>query len=142
MPMTFDQYSNCSFGCLYCFSTYRRAIGGPKEAYLNHEVSPVNVDSFKKIFTDPDSSQFGEYVKARKVMQWGGMSDPFCFFEKEFGVGLEILRFLREIDYPISISTKGIWWAKDERYMELFRDNPKWNVKVSIITLDKAKQPR
>ena len=28
MPMTFDTYSNCSFGCIYCFSQYQRGIGG------------------------------------------------------------------------------------------------------------------
>ena len=33
MPMTFDTYSNCSFGCVYCFSQYQRGIGGGKESY-------------------------------------------------------------------------------------------------------------
>lgn len=28
LPVTFDTYSNCSFGCVYCFSQYQRAIGG------------------------------------------------------------------------------------------------------------------
>jgi DNA repair photolyase len=136
MPMTFDTYSNCSFGCLYCFSQFQRAIGGAKENYLNKEVKSVNIDRVKKIFTNPDCSQFGEYVRQHKVMQWGGLSDQFDGFEKKNGVTLELLRFFKEIDYPLCFSTKSVWWTKDERYMELFRGQKNWNVKFSIITLD------
>lgn len=140
MPMTFDQYSNCSFGCLYCFSQSQRGIGNGKEDYVKKaNVQAADIDRIVRIFLDPDCSTFGPYVKQRRVIQWGGLSDPFCNFERDRGVGLEILRFLRKIDYPVCFSTKGVWWTKDPRYVELFRDNPKWNVKVSIVTLDTAK---
>ena len=72
-------------------------------------------------------------------MQWGGLSDQFDEFERERGVTLELLRFFREIDYPLCFSTKATWWLDDERYTELFKDNPKWNCKFSIITLDENK---
>lgn len=134
MPMTFDTYSNCSYGCIYCFSQFQRAIGGNKEKYLRKEVHSVNVEKIKRIFTNPDNSQFGDYVKARKVMQWGGLSDQFDEFERKYGITLELLRFFREIDYPICFSTKATWWLDDSRYTELFKDNPNWNVKFSIIT--------
>lgn len=139
MPMTFDTYSNCSYGCLYCFSQFQRAIGGAKESYLHKQVKPVSVKRVKRIFEEPESSQFGEYIKQRKVMQWGGLSDQFDEFERRFGVTLELLRFFREIDYPLCFSTKATWWLNDPRYTELFKDNPKWNVKFSIITLDEEK---
>lgn len=139
MPMTMDTYSNCSFKCKYCFSQFQRGVGKQKEEYLRNEVTWVNPKSVKKIFTDPDSSQFGEYVKQRKVMQWGGLSDQFDENERKYGKTLELLRFFREIDYPISFSTKSTWWLDDSRYTELFKDNPKWNVKFSIITLDEHK---
>jgi DNA repair photolyase len=137
MPMTFDQYSLCTWGCLYCFAAFQKECGASRrEAYLANRPKAVNVKSFKKHFLDPDSSQFGEYIKSKKVMQWGGMADPFCTLEKKHGVGLEILRFLRELDYPLTFSTKGTWWVRDERYAELFRNNPKWTVKVTLITQD------
>jgi DNA repair photolyase len=151
MPMTFDQHNNCGYKCLYCFATFQRATGGKtgtkmaasnnarKEAYLAGEVTPVNVGRVKKIFTELDSSQFGPYVADKRVMQWGGMGDPFCPFEKKLGTGLELLKFFKEIDYPLCLSTKGTWWLNDERYTELFRGQKNWNVKVSIITLDKEK---
>lgn len=144
MPMTFDTYSNCSFGCIYCFSQYQRGIGGAKEHYLKKEVNPVNVKKIKQMFLNPDehAGQFAEYIKQRRVMQWGGLSDQFDGFERKFGVSLELLRFFKEIDYPLCFSTKATWWTQDERYMELVRGQKNWNFKFSVITLDEEKARR
>lgn len=141
MPMTFDTYSNCSFGCMYCFSQFQRGIGGAKENYLYKDVKHVSVDKIKRMFTDPDKygGQFKEYIKQRKVMQWGGLSDQFDGFERKYGITLELLRFFKEIDYPLCFSTKATWFTEDERYMELIRGQKNWNFKFSIITLDEHK---
>ena len=141
MPMTFDTYSNCSFGCMYCFSQFQRGIGKAKEEYLHKEVKNVSVDKIKKMFTDPDNhaGQFKEYIKQRKVMQWGGLSDQFDGFERKRGVTLELLKFFKEIDYPLCFSTKATWFTEDERYMDLIRGQKNWNFKFSIITLDEHK---
>lgn len=139
MPMTFDTYSNCAFGCMYCFAQFRRALGSCKEHYLNKDVKYVNVEKIKKMFTDPDkyAGQFATYIKQRRVMQWGGMSDQFDGYERKYGKTLELLRFFKEIDYPLCFSTKAAWFTEDERYMELIRGQKNWNFKFSIITLDK-----
>lgn len=144
MPMTFDTYSNCSFGCVYCFSQYQRGIGGAKEHYLAKEVTPVNVKKIKQMFLNPDehAGQFAQYIKQRRVMQWGGLSDQFDGFERKYGVSLELLRFFKDIDYPLCFSTKATWWTEDERYMELVRGQRNWNFKFSIITLDEEKARR
>ena len=141
MPMTFDTYGNCSFGCLYCFSQFQRAVGDTKEAYLHKDVRNVSVNHVKKMFSDPDQygGQFKEYIKDRKVMQWGGLSDQFDGFERKNGVTLELLKFFKEIDYPLCFSTKSTWFTEDERYMELIRGQKNWNFKFSIITLDEQK---
>lgn len=139
MPMTFDTYSNCSFGCMYCFSQFQRALGGAKDKYLAKEVMAVNVEKVKRMFLHPDESQFGQYIKQRRVMQWGGLSDQFDGFERKYGKTLELLRFFKEIDYPLCFSTKGTWWTQDERYMELVRGQKNWNFKFSVITLDEDK---
>lgn len=141
MPMTFDTYSNCSFGCMYCFSQFQRGIGKAKEEYLHKDVKNVSVDKIKKMFTDPDNhaGQFKGYIKQRKVMQWGGLSDQFDGFERKRGVTLELLKFFKEIDYPLCFSTKATWFTEDERYMDLIRGQKNWNFKFSIITLDEHK---
>lgn len=141
MPMTFDTYSNCSFGCLYCFSQFQRAIGNGKENYLHKSVDNVNPKKIKQMFSDPDkyAGQFATYIKQRRVMQWGGLSDEFDGYERKLGVTLDLLRFFKEIDYPLCFSTKATWFTKDERYMELIRGQKNWNFKFSIITKDAAK---
>lgn len=141
MPMTFDTYSNCSFGCLYCFSQFQRAIGNGKENYLQKSVKNVNPKKIMQMFSDPDkyAGQFATYIKQRRVMQWGGLSDEFDGYERKFGVTLELLRFFKEINYPLCFSTKATWFTKDERYMELIRGQKNWNFKFSIITKDAEK---
>ena len=141
MPMTFDTYSNCSFGCLYCFSQFQRAIGNGKENYLHKSVENVNPKKIKQMFSDPDkyAGQFATYIKQRRVMQWGGLSDEFDGYERKYGVTLDLLRFFKEINYPLCFSTKATWFTKDERYMELIRGQKNWNFKFSIITKDAEK---
>ena len=118
MPMTMDTYSNCSYKCIYCFSQFQRGIGEGKEAYLNNEVKWVNPEKFKEIWLHPEKSQFGDYIKAKRTMQWGGLSDQFDENERKYGKTLEMLRWLREHapDQQISFSTKATWWLDDPRY--------------------------
>jgi DNA repair photolyase len=149
MPMTFDQYSRCSFDCLYCFSFFQRSlkkynpITETSKLYTEELPSTISKKTFMNIFMGKSTSQtfkqFEGYIQNRMVMQWGGMSDPFDIFEKRYGVGLDILNNLYEIEYPICFSTKGIWWLDDERYACLFRGNDFWNVKMSIINLDSGR---
>lgn len=137
LPMTLDTYSNCSFGCVYCFSQYQRGIGGGAENYFNKKVKSINVEKVKKIFSGEDTkSQFYKYVKDKRPIQYGGLSDEFDGFERKYGKTYELLSYLKEIDYPICFSTKGAWEMFDDKYRELFKGADNWNFKFSIITLD------
>ena len=137
MPMTFDTYSNCSFGCVYCFSQFQRGLSSNNpEAYFAKTVRSVNPEKVKKIFTFEKESQFSEYVRQRKTFQWGGLSDQFDGFERKYGVTLDLLKFFKEQNYPICFSTKATWWLDDKRYTSLFKGQKNWNCKFSIITND------
>ena len=143
LPVTFDTYSNCSFGCVYCFSQYQRGVGKPKEKYLNKEVASINPDKIKRLFSGQiPNSQFWKYIESRRPIQWGGLSDQFDGYEKRYGVTYEVLKYLREINYPICFSTKSAWVFKDPKYQELFKDADNWNMKFSIITLDEKDAAR
>lgn len=143
LPLTFDTYSNCSFGCVYCFSQYQRGIGGAKEDYFSKKVKAVSPEKIKKIFSLEDkNNQFYQYIKTRRPIQYGGLSDQFDGFEKKYGVTYEILKYLREINYPICFSTKSAWVFHDPKYQELFKGADNWNVKFSIITLDEKDAKR
>lgn len=137
LPMTLDTYSNCSFGCVYCFSQYQRGIGNTADDYIAKRVKCINVERVKKIIGGEDkNSQFYEYIKDRRPIQYGGLSDQFDGFERKYGKTYELLKYLREIEYPISFSTKSAWVFHDPKYQELFRGADNWNMKFSIITLD------
>lgn len=143
LPMTLDTYSNCSFGCVYCFSQYQRGIGGSAEDYYAKKVKSINVEKVKKIFSGEDTkSQFYQYVKDKRPIQYGGLSDEFDGFEKKYGKTYELLSYLKEIDYPICFSTKGAWEMFDDKYRELFKGADNWNFKFSIITLDEKDASR
>jgi DNA repair photolyase len=128
--------------CQYCFSFFKRANDPmTQEAYLSHKVKSVEVKHVIDMFTDPDKygGQFTYYIKNRIPMQWGGLSDGFDYYEKKFGLSLELLKFFRKINYPISISTKGTWFVKDPKYVEAIYGGSNIHWKVSIITLDAEK---
>lgn len=149
LPMVLDTYNQCSYGCLYCFAQFQKSVGHAKRNYVGGRVGAFNVPALIQLFSPNAPAgrdrhhfgiwQFGQYVRARKVVQWGGMSDPFCNLERKHGVGLALMRHLHSIRYPVSFSTKGTWFLDDPRYAELLQGNDFWHFKVSIITQDAAK---
>ena len=153
MPMTFDTYSKCSYHCIYCFSFYQKShlLKGYDSAKNEvKEIRSVNPEKVIRLFDNALANktenvsksdlQFYPYIQARRLMQWGVLADGFDEWERRFGISLELLKYFDSIDYPLSISTKGAWWTKDSRYMDLFKKHQhNWHVKISIITLDKQK---
>lgn len=142
LPVTFDTYSNCSFGCVYCFSQYQRGLGKSAEKYFAKEVTSVNPEKIRQIFTLERMTQFSPWIAAHRPIQWGGLSDQFDEFERKYGVTLEILKTMKELNYPICFSTKSAWVFHDPRYVSLFEGQDNWNVKFSIITLDEKNARR
>lgn len=137
LPMTLDTYSNCSYGCVYCFSQYQRGTGNGKIDYKNKVCKSIDVEKTKRILSGEDKdSQFYRYVIQKRPIQYGGLSDQFDEFERKYGKTLELLKFLRQIKYPICFSTKAAWVFEDERYRRLFHGADNWNMKFSIITLN------
>lgn len=149
MPMTFDTYSTCSFNCLYCFSFFQKShtmkgyAGGKKVRSVNPQ-RVRNLFNYAKAHKDEEiakpNRQFTEYIRDEVLMQWGGLADQFDRFERGLGVTLELMKFFDEIDYPLSYSTKGVWWTKEDEYMDLVEKHAhNWHYKVSIITDDTKK---
>lgn len=141
MPMTFDTYSNCAHQCVYCFAFFQRAVGGAKDDYLHHRVKAVDVERVKRLFRldaellkSSRYEQFAWYIRKGHVLQWGGLSDGFDWYERKFRKSLELLRFFCEINYPISISTKGVWFLDDPEYVDVLRGAKNVHIKYSIIT--------
>lgn len=148
MPMAFDTYSKCSYNCLYCFAYFQKTH--TCEGYTSGHIRAVNPKRVKNIFDSAFRNKQGTvskvdyaffpYIQNKRMMQWGGLADEFDEWERRYGITLELLRYFDKIDYPLSFSTKAVWWTKDERYMELFKRHAhNWHVKISIITADEEK---
>jgi DNA repair photolyase len=136
MPMAFDTYNYCSYKCLYCFTYYQNRWS---EDYVNKNLKWVRAESVKRMFLKPPNNGFGTMIKNRMPMQWGALSEPFDLLEQKLGITLDLLKFFREIDYPIAFSTKSTWFLDDPRYTDVIRNAKNFHFKVSIITLDEAK---
>jgi len=151
MPMTFDTYNKCSYNCLYCFSYFQKSIslgeGGSVKGNQDYQNKTklcwVDPEKIKSLFLFQAKAQgyiqFYDYIRDRKVMQWGGLADQFDEFERKHGITLKLLEFFKKIDYPLCFSTKGTWWIYDERYREVVSQQDNWNCKFSIINLDETR---
>lgn len=140
MPMTFDQYSNCSFWCIYCFATFQRSIWLAGIDYWKREtVKWANIKKFKSMRDKDSKSPFRKYIEDRKTMQRWWMGDPMCKFEEEFWVGYEILKHLREKNYPCRFSSKSDLILRNEKYFKVFEWAKNFYYMASIITYDEDK---
>jgi len=137
LPLTFDQYNFCSFGCQYCFGVQFK-VNNP--AYKDTSIKYVNAKRLSEILKGkyPKNPYYENFFKNRFIFHWGGLTEPFCNFEKKYNIGLKILETLKELKYPTLFSTKGLsMFMDDKKYMSVFEDNAKHNnfaFQFSIIT--------
>jgi len=147
LPLTFDQYSICSYNCLYCFAFYQRAMNAQSaEDFWKRKVYAVDVEWLKSIFKGEETDK--GYPKKIKAMidqgiplHWGGLSDPADEYEKKFKVGYELIKFLKEINYPTLFSIKGDAFLLPE-YQEIFKGSKNFKFQLSIISADDKLAPK
>lgn len=92
------------------------------------------VHDFRKVMhdyiTEPDP------LGRRRVVQFGGLGEPFCNFEKKHGVSLRMLKLFTKYNQPVRVSTKGgDLLLKDNRYIDALAAGNFW-VAFSIISVD------
>lgn len=139
MPMTFDSYSFCSLGCLYCFA-YVFKCNNP--AIQGHgQLKSLDTSRLVKSMSGKAKDKMGElfwrtFYRHKFLLHWGGLADPFCNFERHNKFGYPFMRALGEMDYPTLFSFKGDT-IFDKRYVKLFEKYSKqknFAFQVSIIT--------
>lgn len=127
LPLTFDQYNTCSFGCKYCFSVQFRECN-PTKKKNGSNLGNVNASKLCDIFKGKYQSNeyYKNLISKRFVFHWGGLAEPFCHIEKKYGTGLEIIKFLKELKYPTLFSTKGLSLIVDNpNYINIFESASK-----------------
>lgn len=143
LPLTFDQYSVCSYNCLYCFAFYQRAMNASSaEDFWDRKIHAVDPDYIKAIINQDEAlnknrgtARLIAMVKQKLPLHWGGLSDPADEYEKQFGVGLEIIKHLRKAEYPTLFSIKGDAFLKPE-YLKEFEGSKNFKFQMSITSAD------
>lgn len=140
MPLTFDSYNFCSLSCLFCFAYFFKCNN---PAIDKIELKSINVESLKlamlgKGKNERDKELYKNFFSKKFLLHWGGLADPFCNFERKNKVGLELIKFLGEQNYPTLFSFKGNTIFDDE-YLKVFEKYSKqknFAFQTSIITRD------
>lgn len=140
MPMTFDHFSYCSLGCLYCFAYFFKSNNPSsqgKKAVLKSIDPEKKLQAMQGRTTNQNDALFYKCFYSKKfLLHWGGLADPFCGFEKKNSVGLHFLEGLGEMNYPTLLSFKG-GSVFQEEYKQLFKKYAKqrnFAFQTSIIT--------
>lgn len=110
---TIDPYQNCEFGCTYCDSTIDNTIFVKTNA----------VQLLKK-----------EILTMEKgTIIIGSVVDPYQMAEKKYGITRELLKTVKQENFPVHILSKS---TLIERDIDLLSNMNDCLVTVSITTLD------
>jgi DNA repair photolyase len=143
LPFSFDTYDNCSFYCAYCFAFGFRSVNPTmcKRFLTRKDIKAVNPRAVKNLFLGNGKSKDGRvfydyFIKHKLPIQWGGLAEPAGKLEEKYRVGLELIKFFNDINYPLRFSIKGNAFA-DGDYLNEFSKNPDlFKFSISITTLD------
>ena len=115
LPIRLDSYSGCSFGCVYCMERL-------KDRRRNRVPQPFESVRAVKDFMAGKRTYYTNWCDWNIPLHWGGISDPFQPCELRYRRSYEILRALKDFNYPVVISTKSTLLLRDE-YKELLGKN-------------------
>lgn len=120
-PIRLDSYNRCQFGCVYCFS--RRRATETSERGLKEASPAAFAKRLERVDRGLIRSALDEFLSERVPIQLGGLQDPFSPMEAKRGITRDLLRILRESNYPTLISTKGELFLRDDYLNELAQMN-------------------
>jgi len=137
LPMTFDNLSYCSLGCVYCFA-YIQKTNNPSFNTKLHSVNNrvlINTLRGKPPKGGRHGSLYRHFIKKRFVLHWGGLADPFCNFEKANNLSYPIIKVLAEEKYPTLFSFKGsaVFRPNFRKLFSKYAGNKSFAFQVSII---------
>ncbi len=152
MPFNMDIWDGllCPFNCLYCYanafraSLYTAFFDNSKSMGFRH----CNPDYYKR-----EMDKMGKYRAMSKEelqplqginkayglqipLRMGIRFEDFLGAEKKEGVGLSMLEYLSDIEYPVMINTKSSLVGEEKYVKALSSNKAKTAVHVTLITSD------
>jgi DNA repair photolyase len=152
MPFNMDIWDGllCPYNCLYCFANAFRA--SLYTAFFDNSKT-MGYRHCNPTYYKQEMDKMGKY-RAMSIEELQGVQgikkayglqiplrmgirfEDFLGAEKREGVGLQMLQYLAEIEYPVMINTKSDLLGTDP-YLKALSDNPaKSAVHVTLITSD------
>ena len=107
VPLRADTYSGCTFGCTYCFSNNRKIMGHTGFQVANLKKLDNTLDRIfnKGEIEKDDLTQ--TLIADRITWHLGGMSDPFCHYEKDYHITKQFIDITNKYGISLLISTKS-----------------------------------
>lgn len=143
LPFVLDTYKGCNHWCTYCFSSANNLVNKAwNKDFFNSTSSIFNPKLLEKLLKwwedikAKDHKQLRNLIENRVPLHIWGNSDPFSFFESKYEISYEILKLLKEYEYPFILSTKSDTLAK-ELYLSLLKECKYKKIQVSLISINK-----
>ena len=149
MPFNIDVWDGlkCPYGCKYCFADYFRHslytsfFDNSKEIGMRHchlTKMKTELDSLMKHRGEKVSGE-NEVINAVRLgipIRLGIRFEDFPPIERKEGVSLELLKYLRDVQYPVMINTKSDLPGEDAYVRELAGNKGKAAIHFTIISSD------
>jgi DNA repair photolyase len=150
MPFNMDIWDGlfCNFGCKYCYannfraSLYTAFFDNSKTMGLRHcnpDYYKAEMDKMAKYraMSKEDKFNLKGITKAFALeipLRMGIRFEDFTRSEEKYGISLQMLQYLRDIEYPVMINSKSDLPAQDA-YVRAMADNKaKAAVHITMIT--------
>lgn len=148
MPVNIDIWDGllCPFGCKYCFanafraSLYTAFFDNSKTMGFRHcspkkyrkELDEIMVFKGQDPLTVKSST--GKAIAMNIPLRFGIRFEDFLDEEREAGISLDLLNYLKDHEYPLMINTKSAL-VGEEKYLTALADNKgKTAVHVTLIS--------
>ena len=148
MPLNLDVWDGllCPYGCKYCFansfraSLYTAFFDNSKTMGLRHCNPTMYKEELDKLMKsrgkDPHSikSDVAKAIATDTPIRFGIRFEDFVDEEREAGISLQLLEYLKEQAYPVMINTKSTLVSEDA-YVRALSENPgKAAVHITLIS--------
>lgn len=143
LPFVLDTYKGCNHWCTYCFSSANNLVNKAwNKDFFNSASSVFNPKLLERLLKGwddikaKDHKQLRTLIENRVPLHIGWNSDPFSFFENKYEISFEILKLMKEYEYPFILSTKSDMLSK-EPYLSLLKECKYKKIQVSLISINK-----
>lgn len=141
MPICCDIYNFCSASCSYCFSYFQKS-NNPSvvRSKTGLELKSGNFTEFKNLLKgkSPNNVKYYGFLKKRKVLQIGSMSDPFdAVFEPKNNICYKFVELFNEYVYPVRWCSKIYPNPKLIENFDHNKQNKNYAFMYSIVTTNK-----